>query len=104
MPFRIKRFGRGGGDRSNNARNFKDLREIRGSAKSLNNSERERKGILIAPLKRPPFFTVTESLSSWTFTHCLEQEVGFGPKSRGTNGKPTINSQTEISVSNQREL
>jgi hypothetical protein len=61
---------------------------MRGSAKLLKNSDRERKAILVAALKRPRFFTVTESLSPWTFTRCLERNIGFRPKSRGTDGKP----------------
>jgi hypothetical protein len=75
------------GIENNNDRNFMDLRGMGRNGKLLKNSTRERKRILIAPLKRPRFFTVTESLSSWTFTRCLERNVGFRPKSRGPDGK-----------------
>jgi hypothetical protein len=44
------------GIENNNGRNFKDLRGMRGNDKLLKNSNRERKGILIAPLKRPSIF------------------------------------------------
>ena len=76
------------GIENNNGRDFKDVRGTRGSAKLLKNSDRERKRILIAPLKRARFLTAIDSLSSWTFTRCLERNVGFRPKSRGTDGKP----------------
>ena len=38
---------------NNNARDFKDLEEMPRNSKSLKRNDRERKGILIAPLKLP---------------------------------------------------
>jgi hypothetical protein len=91
------------GIENNNDRNFKDSRGMLGSAKLLKNSPRERKGILIAPLKRLRFFTVTESLSSWTFTCCLKRNVGFRPKSRGTDGKPISPTWRRWMIPNQHQ-
>ncbi len=43
------------GIENNTDRNFKDLEEMLGSAKTLKRNNRECKGILIGPLKAPRF-------------------------------------------------
>jgi hypothetical protein len=69
--------------------NFKDLEGMLGSAKTLKRNNRECKGILIGPLMAPRFFESVKFLGRGFFTHCPSQHVGFGPKSCGTDGKPT---------------
>jgi hypothetical protein len=81
------------GVENNTGRNFKDLEEMRGNAKALKRNNRECKGILIGPLKAPRFFESVKFLRRGFFTHCLSQIVGFGPKSCGTDGKPTKEAQ-----------
>jgi hypothetical protein len=58
---------------------------MQGNAKSLKRNKRARKGILIAPSKLPRFFSGVEILHA-----LLARDVGFGPKIRGTDGKPTL--------------
>jgi hypothetical protein len=79
------------GIENNDVRNFKELRGIRGNAKSLKKNKRARKGILIAPSKLPRF-----SLVPWnSLPSHLEDGVGFVSKFCGTDGKPTLETPTE---------
>ena len=69
--------------------NFKDLEEMLGSAKTLRRNDRESGGILIGPSMAPRFFRGSENsfiMVFWSTRH--GKEVGFGPKFRGTDGKP----------------
>jgi hypothetical protein len=71
------------GIENNDVRNFKELRGIRGNAKSLKKNKRARKGVLIAPSKLPrlsPFY---------------EDSIGFGLKFSGTDGKPTLHPEDQ---------
>jgi hypothetical protein len=58
-------------------RNFKELRGIRGNAKSLKRSNRARKGILIAPSKLPRISRCCVPFVG--FRPLSKQKVGFGP-------------------------
>jgi hypothetical protein len=69
-------------------RNFKDLEGMQGNAKALKRNNRECKGMLIGPLMAPRFFDHRDS-GTVNFTHCPSRAVGFGPKSRGADGKPS---------------
>jgi hypothetical protein len=69
--------------------NFKDLEEMLRSAKALKRNDRESNEILIGPSMAPRFFYATEIPSCGFFAHCPRYEVGFGPKFRGADGKPT---------------
>jgi hypothetical protein len=81
------------GIENNNDRNFKDLRGMLRNTKSLKRNVRARKEILIAPSKLPRFpLELRFSLS--TFHTLPATNVGFGPKIRGTDGKPA-NSKSE---------
>ncbi len=72
---------------------------MRGSAKLLKNSTRERKEILIAPLKRPRLSRPLNSLSScFPITHNVKS--AFGPKSCGTDGKLTAHSRIQVPEEN----
>jgi hypothetical protein len=66
-----------------------DLPGTRGNAKSLQKHDGERQGILVAPSKRPHFSGSFDSVPISVFFDVLKSKVGFGPKSRGTDGKPT---------------
>ncbi len=55
------------GIENNTDRNFKDLEEMLGSAKTLKRNNRECKGILIGPLKAPRFSSADEIPLSWIF-------------------------------------
>jgi hypothetical protein len=78
------------GIENNDERNFKDLRGMRRSAKPLKNNMRACKGILIAPSKLPRFSRFPKFPLASVVHHCPTSEVGFGYKSRGTDGKPTL--------------
>ncbi len=77
------------GIENNTEWNFKDLEEMLRSAKALKRNDRECKEILIGPLKAPRFFLAAEIPSWGFFAYCPRYEVGFGPKFRGADGKPT---------------
>jgi len=70
------------GIENKNARDFKDLKEMRRNSKSLKRNDRERKELLIAPLKLPRFSRRSISHST------VSMRIGFRPKSCGTDGKP----------------
>jgi hypothetical protein len=74
------------GVENNENGNFRDLREMRGHARNI----RECREILIAPLKLPREFTTSWILSVNFPTRHFERDVGFGPKSCGTDGKPDL--------------
>jgi hypothetical protein len=76
------------GIENKNGRDFKDLREMRRNTKSLKRNDREGNGILIAPLKLPRFSCPPSPIVADYRPHCREWQVGFLPKSRGTNGEP----------------
>lgn len=59
---------------------------MRGNAKTLKRNNGEHSEILIGPSIAPHFFG-PEILSS--FFQPRKFDVGFGPKFRGTRGKPT---------------
>src|SRR5260370_32311916 len=59
------------GIENNDEWNFKDLRGMARSAKSLKRNDGERKGILIAPSKLPRFSSVVDILKLDFSTHCL---------------------------------
>jgi hypothetical protein len=63
---------------------------MRRNAKSLKRNKRARKEILIAPSKLPRFSSVVDILKVDFFYSLPATKVGFGPKNRGTDGKPTI--------------
>jgi hypothetical protein len=66
------------GIENNTDRNFKDLEEMRGNAKTLKRNNRKCKEILIGP----SFFGVDEIPLLWVFSPtALANKVGFGPKS-----------------------
>jgi hypothetical protein len=59
-------------------------------AKSLKRNDGEHSEIPIAPSKLPRHFSVLGFPPLVVFsTHCPQWHVGFGPKSRGADGKPT---------------
>ena len=76
------------GIENNNGRDFKDLRGMRRSLKSLKRNDGERKGILIAPLMLPRFSRQLDCLLSYVSITALEGKAGFGPKFCGADGKP----------------
>ena len=78
------------GIENNTEWNFKDLEEMRGKAKALKRNNKECEGILIGPSMAPRFFRVSEIPSSCFFTHCPTEDVGFGPKFCGADGKSTM--------------
>lgn len=55
MALKVDVLRRAAGIENNGGRNFKDLREMRRNAKSLNRNDREHKRIVIAPLVLPRF-------------------------------------------------
>jgi len=73
---------------SNADSNFKDFEEMLGSAKTLKRNDRKSSGILIGP-SMASFLRGSENsfiMVFWSTRH--GKEVGFGPKFRGTDGKP----------------
>ena len=78
------------GIENNDDGNFKDLLGTPGNAKALKRNERARNGILIAPSKLPRHPVILEKISPSVFTSLPENGVGFGPKFRGTDGRPTL--------------
>ena len=75
------------GIENNEEWNFKDLQGMPGNARSLKRNVRACKGILIAPslILLLEILSPSTSSSIWFATN-----VGFGPKTRGTDGKPTF--------------
>src|SRR5207248_11384464 len=83
-----------GGDRKQRREEFQGLtiRGMRRNPMLMKRNEGACKEILIAPSKLPRFldFLPQNFLWRWLFTHRPTWEVGFGYKSRGTDGKPTL--------------
>jgi hypothetical protein len=76
------------GIENNTSWSFKDLEEMLRSAKTLKRNNEESSGILIGPSMAVVFFERMKFLRRGFFTH-YPSSVGFGPKSCGTDGKPT---------------
>lgn len=78
------------GVENNTAWNFKELEEMLGSVKALIRNNRECKETLIGPSMAPHFFEFLKIPAPSLFSLTLpNKDVGFGPKSCGTDGKPT---------------
>jgi hypothetical protein len=77
------------GIENNNDWNFRDLAGMRENTKSLKKNTWELEGILIGPLKAPVLSLPLRFLRGGFFAHCPRYQVGFGPKFRGADGKPT---------------
>jgi hypothetical protein len=67
------------GIENNNGRDFKDLRGMMGNTKSLKGNDRECKGILIAPLKRPRFSRPFHFLDRWVSPTALNKKSASDP-------------------------
>lgn len=78
------------GIENNDGMDFKDLRGMQRSAKSLKRNDEGGEGILHSPLKLPRFPHIFNSLRR-EFVRSPDSEIGFWPNSRGTDGKPTPN-------------
>jgi len=80
------------GIENNNGRDSMDLRGTRRSATSLKRNGKERKGMPIAPLMLPSFFSSTAFPSLRVFIAASNGKVGFGQNFCGTDGKPVPHS------------
>ncbi len=65
------------GIENNTNRNFKDLEEMTGNAKTLTRNSKERKEILIGPSMAPCFFD-SEKFLQFAFAYYLAEFIGFG--------------------------
>ena len=80
------------GIENNNGGDSMDLRGTRRSATSLKRNGKERKGMPIAPLMLPSFFSSRAFPSLRVFIAASNGKVGFGQNFCGTDGKPVPHS------------